>query len=81
MQLSHARRTISVRFDNPNFVSYAGLTAVLTLGRYGLGHADRYGQLATAAQAGEGGECKRAGPPTPDLLDLRRRRDGIPAPW
>ncbi len=38
MRLSHARRAISVRFDDPNLVSCAGLAAVLALAaRCGLG--------------------------------------------
>jgi hypothetical protein len=38
MRLSHARRTVSVRFDDPNLVSCAGLAAVLALAaRCGLG--------------------------------------------
>ena len=37
MRLSHARRAISVRFDDPNLVSCGGLAAVLALGaRCGL---------------------------------------------
>jgi len=31
MRLSHARRAISARFDDPNLVSCAGLAAVLAL--------------------------------------------------
>lgn len=31
MRLSHARRAVSVRFDDPNLVSCAGLAAVLAL--------------------------------------------------
>src|SRR5215213_116403 len=31
MRLSHARRAMSVRFDDPNLVSCAGLAAVLAL--------------------------------------------------
>ena len=31
MRLSHARRAVSVRFDDPNLVSFAGLAAVLAL--------------------------------------------------
>lgn len=38
MRLSHARRAVSVRFDDPNLVSCAGLAAVLALAaRCGLG--------------------------------------------
>jgi hypothetical protein len=38
MRLSHARRAVSVRFDDPNLVSCAGLPAVLALAvRCGLG--------------------------------------------
>ncbi|HEY6748953.1 MAG TPA: IS1380 family transposase [Mycobacteriales bacterium] len=38
MRLSHARRAVSVRFDDPNLVSCVGLTAVLALAaRCGLG--------------------------------------------
>lgn len=38
MRLSHARRAVSVRFDDPNLVSCAGLAAVLALAaRGGLG--------------------------------------------
>jgi hypothetical protein len=31
MRLSHARRALSVRFDDPNLVSCAGLAAVMAL--------------------------------------------------
>jgi len=31
MRLSHARRAISVRFDDPNLVSCAGLVPVMAL--------------------------------------------------
>src|SRR3954470_15255109 len=52
MRLSHARRAISVRFDDPNLVSCAGLVPVMSL-------ADRCGlrgllthRLTLAAQGG-----------------------------
>jgi hypothetical protein len=58
MRLSHARRAISTRFDDPNLVSCAGLVAVMAL-------ADRCGltrllteRLAITAQAGANAAAK-----------------------
>jgi hypothetical protein len=53
MRLSHARRAISVRFDDPNLVSCAGLVPLMALAaRYGLAAlvADRV-RMATAGGA------------------------------
>ena len=45
MRLSHARRAISVRFDDPNLVSCAGLVPVMAL-------ADRCGLARAAGRHG-----------------------------
>lgn len=58
MRLSHARRAVSVRFDDPNLVSCAGLAAVLALAsRCGLAMllADR---LTIAAKGGANATAK-----------------------
>jgi hypothetical protein len=63
MRLSHARRAVSVRFDDPNLVSCAGLAAVLALAaRCGLGRLDPLQNLRASAP---GRACRppaRAGP-------------------
>lgn len=52
MRLSHARRAVSVRFDDPNLVSYAGLAAVMALAaRCGLPTL-LAGRLVIAAKGG-----------------------------
>ena len=53
MRLSHARRAVSVRFDDPNLVLCVGLAAVLVLvARCGFGGLviDRFGSLPRAAR-------------------------------
>jgi hypothetical protein len=61
MRLSHARRAISVRFDDPNLVSCAGLVPVLALAdRCGLSRllTDR---LSIAAMGGANRAAKILG--------------------
>jgi hypothetical protein len=58
MRLSHARRAISVRFDDPNLVSCAGLGAVLALAaRCGLGELVTNG-VRIAAKGGANAAAK-----------------------
>jgi hypothetical protein len=58
MRLSHAHRVVSVRFDDPNLVSWAGLAAVLALvGRCGLGGLVTY-RVQIAAKGGANAAAK-----------------------
>jgi hypothetical protein len=58
MRLSHGRRAVSVRFDDPNLVSCAGLTAVLALAaRCGLA-APLTDRLHIAAKGGANATAK-----------------------
>ena len=63
MRLSHARRAISVRFDDPNLVSCAGLTPVMALAEP-CGLPELVAATVTVAGNGggqRGGEGPRAG--------------------
>jgi len=78
MRLSHARRAVSVGFDDPNLVScaglgWAGLATVLALARCGLGGLDPLQNLRASAP-GTGLSPASSGRPTSRARSVRCRR-------